>query len=101
MTEFDAKSFLKTLPSRPGVYRMFDAEGQALYVGKAKNLKNRVSSYFRTTALDSKTMVADPAGRARRRGKTLITRRRPCHGGKVWDGGATTHGRTSRCTLNM
>ncbi len=57
MTEFDAKSFLKTLPSRPGVYRMFDAEGQALYVGKAKNLKNRVSSYFRTTALDSKTMA--------------------------------------------
>jgi len=57
MTEFDAKSFLKTLPSRPGVYRMFDEAGQALYVGKAKNLKNRVSSYFRTTALDSKTMA--------------------------------------------
>jgi excinuclease ABC subunit C len=57
MTEFDPKSFLKALPSRPGVYRMFDEAGQALYVGKAKNLKNRVSSYFRTTALDSKTMA--------------------------------------------
>ena len=57
MTEFDAKRYIKTLPSRPGVYRMFDAVGEILYVGKAKNLKNRVSSYFRTTALDSKTLA--------------------------------------------
>lgn len=57
MTSFDAKTFLKNLPARPGVYRMFDAEGQALYVGKAKHLKNRVSSYFRSAALDSKTMA--------------------------------------------
>ncbi|MDX1444274.1 MAG: GIY-YIG nuclease family protein, partial [Gammaproteobacteria bacterium] len=44
--EFDAKAFLKTLTSRPGVYRMLDSEGKILYVGKAKNLKNRVSTYF-------------------------------------------------------
>ncbi len=57
MAEFDQKTFLKNLTSRPGVYRMFDEAGDILYVGKAKNLKNRVSSYFRTTALDSKTMA--------------------------------------------
>lgn len=57
MTQFDEKTFLANLPSRPGVYRMFDDDGEVLYVGKAKNLKNRVSSYFRTTALDSKTMA--------------------------------------------
>ncbi|MBL8488087.1 MAG: excinuclease ABC subunit UvrC [Rhodocyclaceae bacterium] len=43
---FDARAFLATLTEDPGVYRMFDAEGRPLYVGKAKNLKRRVSSYF-------------------------------------------------------
>lgn len=57
MTTFDAKTFLKTLSSRPGVYRMFDDAGEVLYVGKAKNLKNRVSSYFRSGALDAKTLA--------------------------------------------
>lgn len=56
-TEFDHKSFLKNLTSRPGVYRMLDAANDVLYVGKAKNLKNRVSSYFRSAALDSKTLA--------------------------------------------
>ncbi|MCB1669883.1 MAG: GIY-YIG nuclease family protein, partial [Pseudomonadales bacterium] len=54
---FDAKAFLRTLTSRPGVYRMLDAGGKVLYVGKARNLKNRVSSYFRSSGLTTKTMA--------------------------------------------
>ena len=57
MSEFDAKAFLATLTSRPGVYQMFDQDGQLLYVGKAKNLKNRVTSYFRASGLTAKTMA--------------------------------------------
>jgi excinuclease ABC subunit C len=54
---FDSAAFLKTLTSRPGVYQMVDSDGTVIYVGKAKNLKNRVSSYFRNTGLTSKTRV--------------------------------------------
>ena len=54
---FDHKSFLKNLTQRPGVYQMFNAEGDVLYVGKAKNLKNRVSSYFRGSGLTNKTLA--------------------------------------------
>ena len=57
MTDFDHKAFLKTLSSRPGVYRMYSVDDEILYVGKAKNLKNRVSSYFRSKALEAKTMA--------------------------------------------
>lgn len=54
---FDSAAFLKTLTSRPGVYRMIDSDDTVIYVGKAKNLKKRVSSYFRKTGLTSKTRV--------------------------------------------
>lgn len=52
---FDARAFLKTLTERPGVYRLLDAKGVVLYVGKARNLKKRVASYFRQTQPHPKT----------------------------------------------
>ncbi|HJO11702.1 MAG: excinuclease ABC subunit UvrC [Gammaproteobacteria bacterium] len=54
---FDSKAFLATLTSRPGVYRMLDEEGTVIYVGKARNLKKRVTSYFRASGLASRTMA--------------------------------------------
>ena len=50
-TTFDAVAFLATLTELPGVYRMLDAAGTVLYVGKARNLKRRVASYFRESLL--------------------------------------------------
>lgn len=44
--EFDPQAFVATLPLRPGVYRMYDAAGELLYVGKAARLRDRVGSYF-------------------------------------------------------
>ena len=44
--DFDLKSFLANLTTHSGVYRMIDVNGEIIYVGKAKNLKNRVNSYF-------------------------------------------------------
>ena len=51
------KSIISTLPDSPGVYQYFDKEGRIIYVGKAKNLKRRVSSYFNKTAQSVKTAV--------------------------------------------
>ncbi|WP_455820999.1 excinuclease ABC subunit UvrC [Pseudomonas cerasi] len=53
--QFDAKYFLKTVTSQPGVYRMYDAAGTVIYVGKAKDLKKRLSSYFRGNLASRKT----------------------------------------------
>lgn len=56
---FDPKPFLRTLTHRPGVYRMLNAAGEVLYVGKAKDLRRRVGSYFsRSSNLRIQTMVA-------------------------------------------
>jgi excinuclease ABC subunit C len=62
--EFDAKSFVEALPGRPGVYRMLDAQGTILYVGKARNLKSRVASYFQPSNVQPKVqaLVAKTAG---------------------------------------
>jgi excinuclease ABC subunit C len=54
---FDAKSFVDSLPSRPGVYRMLDAAGEILYVGKARNLKSRVGSYFQPSNVQPKVQA--------------------------------------------
>ena len=51
---FDHKGFLATVSSKPGVYRMIDRHDKVIYVGKAKNLKKRLSSYFRKTGLSTR-----------------------------------------------
>src|SRR6185295_5318113 len=60
---FDARELLKSLPNRAGVYRMVDAAGETLYVGKARDLKKRVSNYFQKTEHHPRTeaMVAQVA----------------------------------------
>ena len=55
MSGFDSSAFLASCSGRPGVYRMFDAEAKLLYVGKAKNLKKRLASYFRKVGQAPKT----------------------------------------------
>lgn len=55
--QFDAEQFLSTLPRRPGVYRMIADDDSVLYVGKARSLKARVTSYFRASGLSTKTIA--------------------------------------------
>jgi excinuclease ABC subunit C len=55
MTSFDPKAFVQSLTGAPGVYRMLSASGEVLYVGKARNLRNRVGSYFARGAHSGKT----------------------------------------------
>jgi len=56
---FDAPAFLATLTSRPGIYQMKQVDGKVIYVGKAKNLKNRVASYFgRVQGVKVRVMVS-------------------------------------------
>ena len=55
MSSFDSTSFLKTVTNQPGVYRMYNAEAEVIYVGKAKDLKKRLSSYFRKKIDSEKT----------------------------------------------
>ena len=86
---FDASQFLRTVTERPGVYRMFNAHNDIIYVGKASNLKNRLSSYFqknldspKTRVLvaqiaDVQTTVTASAGEALLLEHTLIKEHRP------------------------
>ena len=61
---FDPKAYVATLPRCPGVYRMRGVEGELLYVGKARNLKSRVASYFHARNVSPKvqTLVSQVRG---------------------------------------
>jgi excinuclease ABC subunit C len=63
-SSFNPKAFCSSLPSQPGVYRMLNAAGQVIYVGKAIDLRKRVSSYFQKNGLAPRTqlMVSQVAG---------------------------------------
>ena len=57
MVKLNSKVFLSALTTRPGVYQMLDEKGETLYVGKARNLKKRVASYFQRTLDDAKAIA--------------------------------------------
>ncbi|MEJ2178722.1 MAG: GIY-YIG nuclease family protein, partial [Gammaproteobacteria bacterium] len=55
--QFDSAEFLSSVSEKPGVYIYYDEAGETLYVGKAQNLKKRVTSYFRKSGLSPKTQL--------------------------------------------
>jgi excinuclease ABC subunit C len=55
--QFDPKEYIPNLPRRPGVYRMYSQTGELLYVGKARNLRDRVGNYFLASNLDPKVQA--------------------------------------------
>src|SRR5581483_10645556 len=55
--EFDAKEFVSSLPRRPGVYRMYNSAHELLYVGKARNLRDRVGTYFAASNVNPKVQA--------------------------------------------
>jgi excinuclease ABC subunit C len=55
--KFDYKAALKNVPHKPGVYQYWDSEKELIYIGKAKDLRNRVSSYFNNPNVNAKTRV--------------------------------------------
>ena len=56
-TPFDAKEYIAALPKRPGVYRMYAADQELLYVGKARSLKDRVGHYFQASNVDPRVQA--------------------------------------------
>ncbi len=54
---FNSAAFLATVSTKPGVYRMLDKRQKVIYVGKARNLKKRLSSYFRKTGLSTRILT--------------------------------------------
>jgi excinuclease ABC subunit C len=52
-----SKALIMSLPPKPGIYRMLDGKGEVLYVGKARNLRKRVQSYFRASGLAARVML--------------------------------------------
>ena len=92
------KTLLRTLPERPGVYHHIDKEGVILYIGKAKNLKKRVSSYFHKShdsarlsmlvrkVVDIQTIVTETEFDALLLENTLIKKHQPRYNINLKDG---------------